>query len=245
MHSVHLVPLGYTYGGMELSIYPALLQDEKEMILVDCGYPGYLHKIEKRFAEMSLSLENLTKLIITHHDHDHIGAMTAIKEKYPHVEILCSKEQAPYLTGKSKSIRLVQAEAIQDSLPEDEKEAGLAFMSLISSMKPVDEVTVVAPGDVLPCCGGIEMVDTKGHMPGHLSLYIRQDKTLIAGDALVIKKGKLAIALPEYAVDLKEAQDSVRHLLDYDIDRILCYHGGVYDTYIRSSLLDIIRGFDA
>lgn len=245
MHSVQLVPLGYTYGGMELSIYPALLRDEKEMILVDCGYPGYLHKIEKRLEEMSLSLRDVTKLIITHHDHDHIGAMTAMKEKYPHIQILCSEEQAPYLTGKSKSIRLVQAEAIQDSLPEEEKEAGLAFMSLISSMKPVDEVTIVAPGEVLPCCGGVEFVDTTGHMPGHISLYIREDKTLIAGDALVIKKGKLAIALPEYAVDLKAAQDAVRNLLNYDIDRILCYHGGVYDTYIRSSLLDIIRDFES
>ena len=82
-------------------------------------------------------------------------------------------------------------------------------------------------------------------MPGHISLYIRKEKTLISGDALIIKKGKLAIALPEYAVDIKEAQESVRRLLNYDIDRIICYNGGIYDKDIRSSLLGIIRDFDS
>ena len=245
MHRIQLLPLGYAFGDMELTIYPVLLQDDKELILVDCGYPEYLGKIEKKLQEMSLSLNSVTKLLITHHDHDHMGAMSAIKEKYPHIEVLCSQEQASFLTGQSKSIRLVQTEAIQGSLPEDEKKAGLAFIDLISSMKPIKEVTIVNPGDVLPCCGGVEIVDTKGHMPGHISLYIRKEKTLISGDALIIKKGKLAIALPEYAVDIKEAQESVRRLLNYDIDRIICYHGGIYDKDIRSSLLGIIRDFDS
>ena len=58
-------------------------------------------------------------------------------------------------------------------------------------------------------------------------------------------RGKLAIALLEYAADIKEAQESVRRLLNYDIDRMICYHSGICDKDIRSSLLGIIRDFDS
>lgn len=158
--------------------------------------------------------------------------------------MLCSKEQSPFVTGKSKSLRLIQAETLQDSLPEGEKEAGLAFQAFISSIEPIQDITSLSTGDVLHCCGDIEIIDTKGHMPGHISLYIRKEKILIAGDALVIENGKLCVALPQFALNLKEAQDSVKNLLNYDIEKIYCYHGGVYDADVQNSLLEIVRKFD-
>ena len=35
-------------------------------------------------------------------------------------------------------------------------------------------------------------------MPGHISIYVNESRTLIAGDALVIEDKKLAIANPQY-----------------------------------------------
>lgn len=48
-----------------------------------------------------------------------------------------------------------------------------------------------------------------------------------ARDAVVIEHGKLAIANPQYTLDLPEAIRSVRRLLDYEIEQIVCYHGGL------------------
>lgn len=243
MNNMHLLPLGFQIRNVMLTIYPVVLHDDKEVVLVDCGYPYFMEKIEEQLVKIGLSLSRVTKLIITHHDHDHMGSLKEIKEAYPSIEILCSKEQEPFITGKSKSLRLIQAENLQDTLPEKQKEAGREFIAFISSIEPVKDVNIVEVGEQIDCCGGIEIIDTKGHMPGHISLYVREEKTLITGDALVIENGKLCIALPQFALNMKDAQDSVKALLDYDIEKVICYHGGVYDKDVRNSLLEIVSQF--
>lgn len=244
MLNLFVLPLEFELGETLLTVYPTVLQDEKEIILIDCGYPDFIDKIQAELAKVSLSLEKVTKIIVTHHDHDHMGSLKAIKETYPSIEVLCSKEQVPFITGKSKSLRLIQAERLQGSLPEEEKEAGLAFQSFIASVEPMEDVIVVNPGDVLHCCGEVEIVDTKGHMPGHISLYVRSLKTLIAGDALVVEDGKLCIALPQYVLNAKDAQESIKNLLNFDIEKVICYHGGVYNKDIHNSLLAIVSQFN-
>ncbi|MBS5956427.1 MAG: MBL fold metallo-hydrolase [Clostridiales bacterium] len=243
MSHIYLLPLTFHRGETENIIYPVLLKDENELILVDCSYPDTLPMLEEAMQKIGFSLSMLTKIIITHHDYDHMGALHEITQKYPQIEVLCSEEQAPYITGKCKSLRLQQAEDLQDTLPEDKKEYGKEFQKLIASVKPVDKVTVIEGGAILPYCGGIEVVDTKGHMPGHISLYVKKEKVLITGDALVIVNGKLYMALPQYALNMEEAKDSVRKLKGYDIETIICYHGGVCDTGVKNRLNEIIAKF--
>lgn len=237
---VYAMPLLFRLGDMEIPIYPTVLLDDGGFVMVDCGYPDFIPEIEAGLEKIGLSLDGLRKIVITHHDHDHMGAAREIVNRYPAVEILCSPEQAPYVAGREKSLRLIQAERVQDSLPESEKEAGLAFQRFIAGVKAVDSVGVVDAGDILPWCGGVEVVDTKGHMPGHISLYVREEKTLIAGDALVVEDGRLCMAMPQYALDLDAARESVRRLLEYDIEKIICYHGGVYETDVADSMRAIL-----
>ena len=241
--NIIMLPIAFHLANTDLTIYPTLLKDDKELILIDCGYPDSVPMIEEEMNKIDLSLGQLTKIIITHHDHDHMGALREIKERFPAVEILCSKEEAPYITGLRKSLRLQQAEAIQDTLPESEKDSGKLFQSFIASIRKVDDVTVINAGDILPFCGGIKVVDTKGHMPGHISFYVESEKTLIAGDALVAENGKLCMAMPQFVLDMKNAQDSIRNLQNYDIDKIICYHGGLYDSNVKESLREIIESF--
>lgn len=243
MSHIYLLPLTFNSGKSERTIYPVLLKDENELILIDCGYPDSMPKLENAMQKHGLSLNQLTEIIITHHDHDHMGTLKDITQEYPQIEVLCSKEQAPYITGKRKSLRLQQAEDIQNTLPDDKKEYGIQFQKVIASVKNVDEVSIIESGEILPYCGGIEVVDTKGHMPGHISLYIKKEKTLISGDALVNEGGKLRMAVPEYALNMEEAKNSIRNLENYDIEKIICYHGGVSETDVKSSLKKIIASF--
>lgn len=243
MSNIFVLPMIFQLGEIEMPFCPTILNDNRDLILVDCGYPNFMLAIENEMNKIGLSLNQLTKIVITHHDHDHMGALREIKDQYPTIEILCTKDQAPYITGQSKSLRLLQAEAIQDSLPESEKEGGKDFQNYIDSIKKVDNITTINSGDTYPWCGGTEIVDTKGHMPGHISLYVKNEKTLIAGDALVVENGKLCMAMPQFVLNLQDAQNSIRNLLNYDIEKIICYHGGIYDTDIRKSLDRIIEDF--
>ncbi len=239
MNKLYVLEIDFELNGAIDSIYPVILQDENEMILIDCGYPNFLQLIEECASKNTIDLEKLTKLIITHHDFDHMGSAADFKSKYPNIKILASSKDAKYINGKEKSLRLQQAESINNDLPDDQKEAALSFQKLLESVDNVDVDITLNDGDIFDWCGGMEIVETPGHMPGHISIYLRESKTLIAGDALVILNGKLAVANPQYTLDISEAIKSINKLLNYDIQKIICYHGGVYQEDIKNSLINI------
>jgi len=82
---------------------------------------------------------------------------------------------------------------------------------------------VVVDKDVISLKGiDLEVVHTPGHNPGHICLYIRKDKILFSGDH-VLGLGTTAIHPPKG--DMAQYIDSLRKLLDYDIDLICPGHG--------------------
>jgi glyoxylase-like metal-dependent hydrolase (beta-lactamase superfamily II) len=239
MNKLNVLEINFEFDGKVNSIYPVIVEDEKEMILIDCGYPNFLSLIEECACKNNIDLNKLTKLIITHHDFDHMGSAAELNSNYPNMKILASEKDEKYISGKEKSLRLQQAELIYDSLPEEQKDWALNFQKTLESVENVDVDVALNDGDKFDCCGGIEIIETPGHMAGHISIYIKESKTLIAGDALVIENNKLCIANPQYTLDMKEAKKSAKKLLNYDIDRVICYHGGICNTDINSSLKKI------
>lgn len=240
MNQMIILDITFTFGAMTDVIHPVILKDDQEMILVDCGYPGFLPNIKAAAKAEGVELDSLTKVVVTHHDYDHMGALAEIKKQYPSIKICGSPLEANYISGKKRSLRLQQAEDMYHSLPEDQKEGAKQLQQLFASVEPAPVDILLHDHELLQWCGGIEIIPTPGHMPGHISLYIKQFKTLISGDALAITEGKLGIANPEYTLDLEAAKESIRHLLDYDIESILCYHGGLYQQDVRKALKQIL-----
>ncbi|WP_454054712.1 MBL fold metallo-hydrolase [Clostridium sp. Marseille-Q7071] len=239
MNKVTVLEIKFDIGGVENTIFPVILCDEKEVVLIDCGYPNFLSLIKNAAEANGINLEKLTKIIITHHDFDHMGALAEFKREYPQIKILSSIDEEKYISGKERSLRLQQAESIYDTLPEDEKENSKKFHQLLESIENADVDVCLKDKDSFPWCGGVEIVSTPGHMPGHISIYVKDSKTLISGDALVIEDNKLSIANPNYTLDIAQAKNSIKKLLNYEIDRIICYHGGIYTKNIKESLRDI------
>lgn len=223
------------------SIFPAIISDEQEMVLIDCGYSGFLPLLKDAAEKEGLEFNKLTKVIITHHDFDHMGALAQIKKEYPNIKILSSAEEEKYISGKEKSLRLQQAEALYDQLPESEKENARNFHKMLESVENIKVDLGLQDKQFLDWCGGIEVITTPGHMPGHISIYLKETKTLIAGDALVVENGELMIANPQYTLDMQKAKESIRKLLSYKIEKILCYHGGIYSGKIKDALELIIN----
>lgn len=240
MNKVLALEVIFDFGNGLNKIYPTILKDDQEMILIDCGYPNFLHLIKKAAEAKGLNIEDLTKIIITHHDFDHMGSLAEFKREYPRIQILSSIEEEMYVNGREKSLRLQQAEALFDYLPEDKKPEAESFHNLLRSVKAVNVDLLLKNGDKFPWCKGTEIISTPGHMPGHISLYVKESKTLISGDALVIENDELAIANPSYTLDLVEAKKSIKKLLNYDIETIICYHGGLYRGNIEASLKKLL-----
>ncbi|MFA7113266.1 MAG: MBL fold metallo-hydrolase, partial [Sphaerochaeta sp.] len=92
-------------GRKEVPIHPIVLQDDEHLILVDCGFIGSLRLLEIELGKHGISIEQLTALVLTHHDHDHMGAAAALKRANPRIQIYSSLEESVYISAREKPLR--------------------------------------------------------------------------------------------------------------------------------------------
>lgn len=231
----HCTNLALNYSKTELPniLNVSVIWDDNDLILVDCGNPNSIDLIQEALKWNGLSLKQLTKIIITHHDYDHYGSLAELKEKYPNVKVYASQIEADYINGSKRSLRLVQAETLFPKLQDNQREQAMAFHKKIESLTPVQIDEALEFDKEYPWCGGITIVSTPGHMPGHISVYHKPTKTMITGDALVVENGKLETANPRYTLDNDNAYKSMKKFLNYDIERLICYHGGVVNQDVK------------
>lgn len=214
------------------TVYPTLLWDENDMVLIDTAYPGQLPLLKDAIKQLGLDATQVTGLILTHQDMDHIGCATPLKEELGEkVKIFAHRIERPYIQGDLMLLKLtpeaieMAVSALPDSVPAEWK---AAFRRTLENPPKARVNTELRERELLPYCGGLLVLATPGHTPGHISLYHPSSKTLIAGDALQVVSGQLELPDPLQCSDYTLAKQSLRQLLDYDIDNVFCHHGGQY-----------------
>ena len=216
------------FGDTENIIYPTLLWDEKNIVFVDCGFIGSLPTLEKELALYGLTVKQLTGLVLTHHDHDHMGSAAALKRVNTNLKIYSSYKEAPYISAQYKPLRLKQAEEMQETLPPEQQDFGRAFCDMLRRVEPVLVDEYLLDNEKMDWCGGCRIIATPGHTPGHISLLIEKDSIIITGDAMALEEGRPVIANPQFTLDLNQAEGSMNKLLSLKANAYYCYHGGVF-----------------
>ncbi len=238
--NIEMLELPMNLMGSERTIYPTLMWDEDNVILVDAGIPGYLLQLKNAMIEAGVSFDRLNKIIVTHQDIDHIGGIKGILSEKPDVEVLAHDEDKPYIQGEKKIVRLnSQFMERINALPDAER---LKILDMFENSS-VKVNRTVSDGEELPYCGGITVIHTPGHTPGHICLYHQMSKTLIAGDTLNIIDGQLMgpnkeMMKEEEAID---AINSLKKFNDYDVVNIVTYHGGLFNDKPNERIKELIK----
>ena len=235
---VEVLELTMTIAGNLSIIYPTLIWDDETVILVDAGVPSHLPEIQKVMDQVGARFSRLDKIMITHQDLDHIAGLPGLLRSSDHkVEVLAHEQEKPYIQGEKPLIKLNPNQMAKQlaSLPEEQRKQMEKVLAASLKLKANIDKTV-EDGEVLPYCGGITVILTQGHTPGHICMYLNQSKTLISGDALNIIDGQLMGPKPEHAVDIDTARKSLKKLTQYDIETVICYHGGVYKEAVNQRL---------
>jgi len=143
----------------------------------------------------------LKRIIITHADMDHVGGPAALK----------AASRARLLTSK------VEAEGIAAGRPTRPLNTRNALMQLFFALLTrlvktggvsVDEI--LSDGQVLPVLGGLQVIETIGHTPGHLSLFSPSTGILFSGDSIVSDKDGLYSSREAVTWDRAKADASTR-----------------------------------
>ncbi len=214
--------------GRPYQIYPTLIVDGHTTLLVDAGYPGQHARICEAVEKTGVPFENLNQVILTHQDIDHIGGLSAILSDAPRrIEVLAHEEERPYIQGDQQPHKLAQLADHLEAKPV-EIQAIYEKMKLAYQTSYVHVDRTVSDGEELPYLGGVVVIHTPGHTLGHICLYMKKSKILIAGDALEVEEARLVPAPPSINYDLGLYKQSLKKLAGYDIQSVICYHGGLY-----------------
>lgn len=222
----------------------ALIWDETGAILIDTGVPGQLENIRAEMEKSGVPFNKLKKIIITHHDMDHIGSLSSVvNAAIGKIEVLAHAEEKPYIQGEKKPIKMTPEREAQmqeqlNSMPEEKRNA----MKEMYASIPATVDRTLEDGEELPDFGGIVIIHTPGHTPGHICLYLKRYKTLITGDAMNIVDGKLQGPKPQYTYNMVEALRSLKKLTQYDVQRIICYHGGQFTDMPNQRIAELAKG---
>jgi glyoxylase-like metal-dependent hydrolase (beta-lactamase superfamily II) len=184
--------------------------------LVDAGLPSQIGAIGEALAEAGVQVNDLARIIVTHQDIDHIGSLHDLVQASG-ARVLASGVEAPTIDGTAPPrFMLPEVLAVHPQL-----------RAVAERFRPTVVDERLSDGDRLDLAGGVRVIFTPGHSPGHICLYLERSKALIAGDALTASDGRLQGPNQSATPDLAQAAQSVRRLAELDVQAIVCYHGGV------------------
>ncbi|WP_043922721.1 MBL fold metallo-hydrolase [Paenibacillus terrae] len=223
------VPMESFFG--KTTIYPVLLKDEDGLTLIDTGMLGQLEPLRKAIADVGEDISHLKRIILTHQDIDHIGNVHALLDLLPNTALLAHKDDIPYITGDRPFVKLT---------PERINQMDTAFKQqaedMIRRLPDLRFAHALEDGEHLPYGGGIQIIHTPGHTPGHISLYAPAQKLLLAADELRVVEGELVGPAESATPDMPLALESLGKLTVLDVEKVLCYHGGFYDQNVQARL---------
>jgi glyoxylase-like metal-dependent hydrolase (beta-lactamase superfamily II) len=181
---------------------PYILVDADGLTLIDTGLPRSSRKIIDYVASLGKSPHDLKRILITHSDLDHIGSLAALNKLTGARTYASQVEASAIANGKSSR----QIKSTNFSMRR------LMFTILGPFMKPkpyqVDEI--LADGQVLPILGGLLVVNTAGHTPGHLSFFAPGPGVLFCGDSMVSDEKGIHGSRPGLTWDDARAREAER-----------------------------------
>jgi glyoxylase-like metal-dependent hydrolase (beta-lactamase superfamily II) len=181
---------------------PFILVDSDGLTVIDTGLPRSSHKILDYVSSLGKSAQDVKRIIITHSDLDHVGSLAALHK----------------LTGARTYASQVEAGAIANGKPSRQiKPVGFSMRRLMFTLlgpfmkaKPFQVDELLADGQVLPILGGLLVVDTAGHTPGHLSFFAPGSGVLFCGDSMVTDEKGIHGSRPGLTWDDAKAREAER-----------------------------------
>jgi glyoxylase-like metal-dependent hydrolase (beta-lactamase superfamily II) len=180
--------------------------------IVDSGPPGSAPRILAALRRVGRDPDQVEHVLITHYHPDHLGGLAGLLGHVPARTGIHAAE-APAVCGDAPLPAPVRYPRMARALAP--------AMRLVRRC-PVD--TVLQDGDELPLLGGLRIVHTPGHTPGHIALYLPQRGVLIAGDALQRRGEGLIPPARFVTANWVQALRSIQRLSQLDFDVLALSH---------------------
>ncbi len=197
----------YTLTGLPAGRVYCLV-DSDGLTLIDASITPAGKRILRQIAAHGYQPKDVKRILITHAHPDHVGALPYLKDT----------------TGASVWSSALEKPVIQGEIAVPRPKSRLPIPD--TKYKPVSVDRELNDGETLPeILGGLQVIFTPGHAPGHISFWHPEKRILFAGDVIfnIPRKMRLPIAL--FTVDMAENRRSIAKIAALE-PKILCFGHG-------------------
>jgi glyoxylase-like metal-dependent hydrolase (beta-lactamase superfamily II) len=162
---------------MMVNLY--LVVDASGLLLIDSGLKGSQGRILQALQDSGHSLAELKSILITHADGDHYGGLA---------ELQLNSQAIAYANP-------IEAQAIRAGTssrplnPRGLLKVLFALAAPLFKSQPGRIDASLVDGQEFNALGGLKVIATPGHTPGHTSLFSPSTGVLFAGDSIQIVGG--------------------------------------------------------
>lgn len=226
----------YSIDGLEIlfpghSVIPYLLEEGyNDLTLIDTCYIRELPKLESYLKSIGYKMSDIKRIILTHAHADHAQAANEIKNRISatssHVQakIYAHWIDSAYLARNPPYHGPPNLAIYKELLAKDD----LKIEDVIKKFGnlDVDPITVdekLKDGDKIK---SLKVIHTPGHTPGHMSLYLEDQRTVFGADVLwnMRNSGGLVIPPSYFTLDEVTAAVSVMRVSRLNFDVLLLGH---------------------
>jgi len=188
-----------------------LRDDDGQVTLVDMGLKQSGTKVMAALASIGSGPSDVTRLLLTHAHPDHAGGAAYVAQQ----------------TGKDFGIHEADADFARQGISPPRDQSFLLGRLLARGKNGFPPVTVgetFTDGQVIPFAGGIHVVHTPGHSPGHVSYLVPEWGVLITGDSIFNVRG-LRWPIKAFCTDFRLTTQTATRLAELDYTTAAFTHG--------------------
>lgn len=205
----------------------AFLDADGQVTLVDCGLTRAPARIVDALAGIGRHPSDVTRILLTHAHSDHAGGAREMVERATADGVDIHEDDVRYA-------------AEGHNAPSADSTMGrLMGRGPMAAFDPVNVSTVLTDGQVLDVGGGLRILHTPGHSPGHVSLLHEGTGVLITGDAIWNMAARMSWPVPPTCTSAVQNKQSAHVLGEVEYSLAAFTHG----PEIRENARESVRGF--
>ena len=187
-----------------------LVDGDHGLTLVDAGPTKGVGALLRAVEDAGRAPADITRIVLTHAHPDHAQAVPELRERTG-ARVLVHHADASWL-------------ALGHVPPEGRSGAARNYDRLPAGRwTPFQADDTLSDGELVDGSGGLRVIHTPGHSPGHIALLHEPTRTLLVGDAVFHNK-RLGLGPSTFAAD-PAAQAASLARLPLDVDAVGFGHG--------------------